>query len=124
MRFAIALVLACSLAGLGLAASRAFAGEQVLGSGCAITSNGSVGSSASDATDCTWAAGLWLKVQCDQPIYYRLDGTDPTSSSPKINFPGEAYPIRSKTDSATAPLKILNVSAAASCNVYRDDGKL
>lgn len=124
MRIAIALVLACSLVGLGLSASKAFAGEQVLGGGCAITSNGAVGSSASDVPDCTWVAGQWLKLQCDQPVYYRFDGTDPTSTSPKVNFPGETYPLRSKDNSASIPLKILNVSAAATCAVYKDDGKL
>lgn len=96
------------------------AGEKVIGLGCSITSNGAVGSSASDA-DCVWISGRWLKLQCDQPVYYRADGTDPTSASPKINFPGEAYPIHAQDNSGT-PLKILNVSAAATCNVYLDDG--
>jgi hypothetical protein len=99
------------------------AGEVPLGAGCQITSNGSVGSSASD-TDCVWSSGDWLKVQCDQPIYYRADGTSPTSTSPKINFPGEPYPVRAFSDSTAQPLKILNVSAAATCNVFKDDGRL
>jgi hypothetical protein len=117
MRFAIVVVLACSLAGLALA------GEVPLNSGCQITSNGSVGSSASD-TDCVWVSGDWLKVQCDQPVYYRMDGTSPDSTAPKVNFPGDPYPIRAYDTSANKPLKVLNVSAAATCNVFKDDGRL
>jgi hypothetical protein len=117
MRFAFVLVVACSLAGLALA------GEVPLLTGCAITSNGSVGSSGTDA-DCVWVSGDWLKLQCDQPVYYRSDGTDPTSTSPKVNFPGDPYPIRAFDSSTAKPLKVLNVSAAATCAVFKDDGRL
>lgn len=98
------------------------AGERVLLTGCALTSiNPAVASSASDA-DCVWAGGQWLKIQCDTSVYYRADGTDPTTTSPKINFPGEAYPIHAQ-DSSGTPLKVLAVSGTAVCNVYKDDGR-
>jgi hypothetical protein len=112
---AVVLSLAC--------AAVALAGERVLNAGCQVTSNGSVGSTASDATDCTFGEGRWYMFQCDQPVYYRTDGTDPTSTSPRVNFPGDPYPFvaRRATSSTVHPLKVLNVSAAATCNVYEAD---
>lgn len=107
------------LAVVGLVDAPAHAGESPMGAGCQITSNGSVGSSASDA-DCAFVSGQWYKFQCDQPVYYRTDGTDPTNTSPKVSFPGDPYPFVAR-GATVQPLKILNVSAAATCNVYKAD---
>lgn len=108
------------LAVFGLVDAPAHAGEAPIGNGCSITSNGAVGSSASDA-DCTFTPGQWYKFQCDQPVYYRADGTDPTSSSPKVS-PGDPYPFIARGSFASPqPLKVLNVSAAATCLVFKAD---
>jgi hypothetical protein len=110
------------LAIAGLVDSPAHAGEVPLNNGCQITSNGSVGSSASD-TDCTFTTGQWYTFQCDQPVYYRADGTNPDSASPRANFPGDPYPFVVRGSFSTPqPLKVLNVSAAATCNVFKSDG--
>lgn len=112
------------LAVVGLVDAPAHAGESPILNGCQITSNGSVGSSATDSADCVFTEGQWYTFQCDQPVYYRTDGTDPASTSPRANFPGDPYPFvaRRASSSTVHPLKVLNVSAAATCNVFRSDG--
>lgn len=91
-----------------------------IGNGCQLTSvSPTVASSASDA-DCVFVAGQWYKFQCDTPVYYRSDGVDPTSTSPKVNFPGEPEPFVTK-GIVVQPLKVLAVSGTAVCNVFKAD---
>lgn len=122
MRFAVAAVLACSLVGLGLAASKAFAGSNPLASGCQLTSvNPAVASSASDS-DCVLAPGTWYRFQCDTSVYYRSDGTDPTTTSYKVTFPGEGEPFVARGSfQSPAPLKVLAVAGTSVCNVFKAD---
>lgn len=99
------------------------AGSNPILNGCQLSStNPTVASSASDA-DCVFTEGQWYKFQCDASVYYRTDGTDPTSTSYKVNFPGEGEPFlaRRGVSQATQPLKVLAVTGTAVCNVYSVD---
>lgn len=99
------------------------AGANPILNGCQLTSiNPAVASSASDA-DCLFTEGQWYKFQCDTSVNYRSDGTDPTSTSEKVTFPGESQPFiaRRATSGTTQPLKVLAVSGTAVCNVFVAD---
>jgi hypothetical protein len=100
----------------------ALAGTNPLLSGCQLTSaNPTVASSASDSADCVFAAGQWYKFQCDASVYYRSDGTDPTTTSQKVTFPGEPEPFTAKGGVTAQPLKVLAVAGTAVCNVFLAD---
>lgn len=97
------------------------AGSNPILNGCQLTSvNPAVASSASDATDCVFVSGQWYKFQCDLSVYYRSDGTDPTTTSRKVSFPGEPEPFVARGNTVQ-PLKVLAVSGTAVCNVFKAD---
>lgn len=112
---------------VGLIDSPARAGEAPILNGCGIQSiNPAVTSTATDA-DCQFTTGTWITMQCDAAVYYRKDGTDPTTASPKVN-PGDPYPMIVMRDSSQPasnttglPVRILAVSGTANCNFFRAD---
>lgn len=118
-RSTLAFLLAVVAVGL-VDAQPARAGSNPILNGCQLTSiNPAVASSASD-NDCVFVSGQWYKFQCDLSVYYRSDGTDPTTTSAKVTFPGEPEPFVARGNTVQ-PLKVLAVSGTAVCNVFKAD---